>query len=152
MEPRTLWDVFDEESRSEVVHACSGEHCQVCATRRPSLPYAGTSGWSGSDTSRSRALTDDASGVTANRQSKVLRILGDLEFHGVTWKELSEQTGEHHGSTSGALSALHKDGAIARLTETRNRCKVYVLPEYVDGREVESHGRTRSCPNCGHEL
>lgn len=152
MEPRTLWDVFDEESRSDVVHACSGEHCQVC--RRASLPYAGTSGWSGSETSRSRAVTDDRSGVTAKRQANVLQILGDSEFHGVTWKELSDLTGEHHGSTSGALSVLHKDGIIARLTETRNRCKVYVLPEYVDGREIEPHGRTKAkeCPNCGHEL
>ena len=32
MEPRTLWDVFDEESRSDVVHACAGKYCQVCAS------------------------------------------------------------------------------------------------------------------------
>jgi hypothetical protein len=38
------------------------------------------------------------------------------------------------------LSDLHKAGRIARLTEERNRCKVYVLPEYVNGRETEPHG------------
>jgi hypothetical protein len=46
----------------------------------------------------------------------------------------------HHGQASGALSVLHKEGRIARLTERRNRCAVYVLPEYVQGRETSPHG------------
>ena len=46
----------------------------------------------------------------------------------------------HHGRVSGALSVLHKVGKLARLTETRDKCKVYVLPEYVNGRPTEPHG------------
>jgi hypothetical protein len=29
---------------------------------------------------------------------------------------------------------------LARLTETRGKCRVYVLPEYVNGRPTEPHG------------
>lgn len=148
----TLWEVFandDEPPR----HACAGEHCQVCRINAsPSLPYAGTSGWSGSDTSRERAVRDDKTGVTGRRQAKLLGILAERGNEGITWRELSQITGDHHGTASGALSVLHKEGRIDRLTVRRGRCKVYVLPEFVNGRQTESHGRSKSCPNCGHEL
>ena len=41
---------------------------------------------------------------------------------------------------------------IARLKETRNRCKVYVLPEFVVDRKVEMRAPKKSCPNCGHHF
>lgn len=146
----TLWEIFDNEEKT---HACTGEHCQVCnLSEKPRLPYAGTSGWSGSDTSEARAVTADATGVTGRRQARIVDLLSDLGERGITWRELSDKTGEHHGTASGALSVLHKDGIIERLTETRDKCKVYVLPEYVDERETEPHGRKKSCPNCGHEF
>lgn len=40
----------------------------------------------------------------------------------------------HHGQASSVLSVLHKEGRLARLTEKRERCAVYVLPEYVGDR------------------
>jgi hypothetical protein len=46
----------------------------------------------------------------------------------------------HHGRVSGALSVLHKVGKLARLHETRDKCKVYVLPEFVNDRQTEPHG------------
>lgn len=108
---------------------------------KPVLPYAGTSGWSGSDTSRARALEADASGVTGRRQRDTLALLDRVGPWGVTWAELSRLLGCHHGTASGVLSVLHKTGRIARLAERRDRCKVYVRPEYVSDRETEPHGR-----------
>lgn len=107
---------------------------------QPMLPYNGTSGWSGSDTSAARAERNDSNGTTARQQNEVLRILDAFGGYGVTWKELAGMTGWHHGTASGNLSILHKAGRIARLTTTRQRCKVYVLPEYAVDRPTEPHG------------
>jgi hypothetical protein len=117
-----------------------------------SLPYNGTSGWSGTDTSRERAVTADTNGDTKDRQRKVMNFLHFYEGHGATWKEIAEHTGWHHGTVSGALSVLHKDKRIARLTQQRDRCRVYVLPEYVYGRETDQQGRKHQCPECGHKF
>lgn len=107
----------------------------------PELPYAGTSGWAGSDTSRERALEADRTGVTGRRQQAVLAFLEGAGPWGVTWAELADVLEIHHGSASGVLSVLHKTGHVARLAVRRGRCKVYVLPAYVNGRDVEAHGR-----------
>jgi hypothetical protein len=40
------------------------------------LPYAGTQGWSGSDTSQERAETEAADGTASQRQQDTLRYLG----------------------------------------------------------------------------
>lgn len=130
LEKITLWDVFSEE---------------------PSLPYAGTSGWSGSDTSQARAVEADTSGVTSYRQSAALFALYRAGEDGLTWRELGDAMGWHHGTASGCLSVLHMTGRIARLSVKRARCKVYVHPDFVAGREVEAHGRkAKPCPNCGY--
>lgn len=114
-------------------------------------PYNGSSGWSGSSTSRDRAEAADGSGETRNRQLLVLLSLIKRGPEGMTWRELADLTGWHHGTASGALSVLHKEGRIARLSIKRQRCKVYVLPEDVHGRVTEPHGRKpHACPNCGY--
>ena len=118
-----------------------------------SLPYNGSSGHSGTETSKNRADHADSNGLTAERQAFVYRYLLWQQEHGSTWKEISEQSGWHHGVISGALSAMHKEGRISRLLETRDRCRVYVLNEYVSGRETDSQGRKpKECPNCGYHL
>jgi predicted transcriptional regulator len=109
----------------------------------PLLPYAGTSGHSGSNTSEERARTQDKDGTTKLRQSQTLTHLRHNKGRGLTWKELSEITNWHHGQASGVLSVLHKEGLIARLKETRNRCLVYVAPEFVYGRPTEPHKSNR---------
>lgn len=109
----------------------------------PSLPYAGTSGWSGSETSEARARDADADGTTSKRQEEVVRRVREQREHGMTVKELRLVTGWHHGQASSALTILHKSGALERLSEVRDRCKVYVRPMYVAGRETEAPGRTR---------
>lgn len=133
-EPQLLWNLF--ESDDDV-----------------SLPYNGTSGWSGTDTSEERAKEADSTGRTAEVQTFVFRYLLWQRSHGATWKELAEASRLHHGTISGALSVLHKEGKIARLTERRNRCRVYVHPAYVNERDTDSQGRKpKECPNCGHSL
>ena len=119
---------------------------------QPQLPYNETSGHSGTDTSRERALHADRSGRTALRQAQALNLLSQREMAGLTWKEFSEITGLHHGTASGVLSVLHKTGRIARLKETRNGCKVYVDVFCVQGRVIEKQGRKKCCPHCGGNL
>ena len=113
------------------------------------LPYAGTSGHSGSATSRDRAEREDATGVTGKRQKDVIKFLSAMEKHGGTCKEVSTWLSIHHGQSSGVLSVLHKERVIARLKATRNRCAIYVLPEFILGREM-SPRKVRTCSNCGH--
>ena len=119
---------------------------------QPELPYNGSSGHSGSETSRQRALSADRSGKTALRQAQALTLLSREKMAGLTWKEFSEITGLHHGTASGVLSVLHKVGRIARLKETRNGCKVYVDIACIEGRVVEGQGRKKCCPYCGGNL
>ena len=117
------------------------------------LPYAGTSGWSGTDTSKERAKANDSSGKTADNQEHALLMILLSGIDGITWKELSELTGWHHGTSSGVLSVLHKAERICRLTERRDRCRVYVYPDYLNGREHDMQGRKpKECPNCGYHL
>lgn len=118
---------------------------------QPILPYAGTSGWSGSETSRERAVELDRSGRTAKRQKDTLRHVLYSTKEGITWKELSDLTGWHHGTASGVLSVLHKAGKIERLRLTRNKCAIYVHPDYVLGRPIAVR-KIRKCSHCGHVL
>jgi len=119
---------------------------------QPELPYNGTSGYSGSETSKARAINSDRSGKTALRQAQALNLLAQRKFHGMTVRELSELTGLHHGSASGVLSVLHKVGRIARLKESRNGRKVYVDLRCINQRRIERQGRNKSCPHCGGNL
>jgi hypothetical protein len=102
----------------------------------PILPYAGASGWSGTETSRKRATDEDAQGITTSRQREAYGWLKKSRYFGMTWRDLSNRTGWHHGNASGVLSVLHKSDLIIRLEESRVGSKVYVLPDYVDNRAV----------------
>jgi hypothetical protein len=118
-----------------------------------SLPYNGSSGWSGTDTSKTRADTLDKSGTTKQSQQAVLHLMELQGPHGVTWHEVAEHQKCHHGTASGLLSNLHKDGRIARLLDRRNNCRIYVLHKYINGRATDEQGRkSKACPNCGHAL
>lgn len=118
----------------------------------PELPYNQTSGHSGTDTSKARALHADRSGKTAMRQAQALELLNQMHESGLTWKEFSQITGLHHGTASGVLSVLHKAGRIARLKESREGCKVYVGLNWVENRVIEKQGRAKCCPHCGGNL
>lgn len=103
-----------------------------------------TSGHSGSDTSKERAVREDQGGVTAQRQRDTLALVSSMGTYGMTVLDLRETTGWHHGQASSALSVLHKEGRLDRLAERRDRCQVYVLPEFTEGRETVAHKRNRS--------
>ena len=117
----------------------------------PLTPYAGTSGWSGSQTSQDRAVQDDTDGTTKGRQNVTLRLINASKTYGMTWEELADETGWHHGQASGVLSVLHKEGLIERLTERRGKCAVYIGLNSVNGRKT-SVRKIKSCKHCGGEL
>lgn len=121
------------------------------ALELPLTPYAGTSGWSGTTTSQDRAIQEDANGTTKDRQSLTLRIVNATKTYGMTWQELADATGWHHGQASGVLSVLHKEGLIARLTERRGKCAIYVGVNSVQNRTL-SVRKTKSCKHCGGAL
>jgi hypothetical protein len=109
------------------------------ATDETALPYNGTEGYAGSDTSRQAAIDAAVHGTASKRQRYILILAGRAKERGITVAELRDAS-LHHGRVSGALSVLHKVGKLVRLTEVRGRCKVYVLPDYVNGRPTEPHG------------
>lgn len=93
------------------------------------MTYAdGTEGWAGSDTSRERAERARDDGSATARRRAVLSALDAAGPTGLTWKELGDLMHLHHGSSSSALTNLHKSGLITRTSRKRSRSKVYVLP------------------------
>ena len=119
------------------------------------LPYNGSSGWSGSETSLERSLFDDSTGVTHKRQQMVLAYIKNANTAGCTWAELGQAFNLHHGLISSVLSNLHKADLIARLKNKRGRAAIYVVPQYVLDRETAPFGRTQKqkthqCTNCGN--
>ena len=69
----------------------------------------------------------------------IVNHLRNAGSDGLTWKELSDITGAHHGVTSGSLSNAHRDYQIARLAQKRGGSRIYVLPEFVGDRTTEPH-------------
>ena len=119
----------------------------------PYRPYKGTAGWSGTDTSKARAINNITSGDESNNQSRALSYLKLSGTNGMTWKELAEGTGWHHGTTSGTLSVLHQSGAIVRAVKARNGCKIYVHQDYKDQVIHEVYKkREKLCPHCGNDI
>lgn len=102
-----------------------------------------TGGHSGSTTSEERAVREAVDGTKAQREKDTLWLLGTRRIAGLTVKEIRDITGWHHGQASSVLSTLHKAGKIDRLISRRDRCAVYVLHGYADGRETVPHGRKK---------
>ena len=53
-------------------------------SKQAELPYAGTSGWAGSDASRERAITADRAGITGRRQAQTISIVNAAGERGLT--------------------------------------------------------------------
>lgn len=100
------------------------------------LPYAGTTGWSGSDTSKERAVEEAGDGTAGFRQRAVLSLIQACGTHGLTVVDVRNRLDFHHGQASAALTALHKGGRILRLEERRDRCQVYVHPDHQAARPL----------------
>jgi hypothetical protein len=118
----------------------------------PLTPYAGTSGWQGSEASHDRVKEDDANGTTTLRQRISLHRVRTQGERGLTWKELGEIENWHAGQSSGSLSVLHKEGLVYRLKEKRNRCSIYVTEEYINNRETSERKVQDTCKHCGGKL
>ena len=101
----------------------------MTAAMVPSMPYNGTGGHAGSDTSKERAEREADDGTLAKRQREIIAFLWAQADRGATWAEVVEHLGIHHGSASGALSNLHKAGRIVRTTDRRGRSEVYMIAE-----------------------
>jgi hypothetical protein len=78
----------------------------------PVTPYAGTSGWSGSEASRDRAERRDHDGSTAALQTRLVVLVARTGSDGLTVDDARRVLPEHHGSVSGALSVLHMVGRV----------------------------------------
>jgi hypothetical protein len=76
------------------------------------------------------------------RQRNVLTRLAVAGSDGLTWRELADWCGWHHGTASGALSSLHRQGSVVRLQASRNGSQVYVLPHLLDGRPTATRRAT----------
>lgn len=107
-------------------------------------PYAGTEGYAGTQTSKDRAV--ERAHNARERQNALLAYLRGEGAGGATVAQIKSHAGFvdplgseflHHGTASGTLSILHRAGKIARLTETRNGARVYVLPEHTEDRPTE---------------
>ena len=119
----------------------------------PYKPYKGTAGWSGTDTSKARAIDNIASGREENNQVLALKYLKSKGTDGATWKEIAAETGWHHGTASGVLSVLHHSGAIVRALKARNRCKIYVHQDFKWHIQHEVYKkREKLCPHCGNDI
>lgn len=104
--------------------------------------YHGTRGYSEPSASRDAAEAEAASGKTSAMMAIVLEEVRSFGAHGLTSAELRKRiAGEHHGRITSALTKLHIAGALAALRDRRDNCGVYVVPEYVLGRETRSYRR-----------
>lgn len=103
-----------------------------------------TAGHSGVDTSRERAIDEARTGKTLHVQSIVMAHVSRHGMDGRTVAELRRSLPQmHHGSISSALTNLHRAGMLVCLTEKRERCHVYVRPEFVNGRSFRPAVRVR---------
>jgi hypothetical protein len=110
----------------------------------PSLGYNDTSGHQAAESSAEGVRHADVTGITAKAQKYALIMATQGGRNGVTVAELRERHGSlHHGRISAALTNLHKAGRLAALRERRGHCGIYVLPEFVEGREVREFRSNR---------
>lgn len=120
------WDI------GKILHTNDSEETPM---NEAALPYAGTEGYSGTETSQARA--EKNVDTAADRQQTILTMAGHAGVRGITVVDVRDKTNMHHGTASGSLTALHKVGFLVRLEETRDNCKIYVKPQYVQGRPTE---------------
>lgn len=80
----------------------------------------------------------------SDHRSDALSLIIDSDTYGITVKELRQSMDWHHGVASSVLSTLHEQGDVARLSQRRDRCSVYVLKSKVEGRETVARKRNQN--------
>jgi hypothetical protein len=68
---------------------------------------------------------------------RTIIMLNAVQERGMTWRDVAKVNSMNHGQASGLLSRLHQRNLIARLSEVREGCKVYVALEWVQDRPTE---------------
>ena len=115
---------------------------------QPSLPYAGTEGYVASPASRGRAERNARDGTARNRQERFLATLAGAGARGLTWGEIADAYGLHHGQASSTLSVLHKAGLVFQLSHMRGQSHPYVHIMfqgcYPDGQRIDAPARTKA--------
>lgn len=100
------------------------------------IPYPNAgSGHAGNATSRERQEIEDAKGLTQSRQADTLRWVTAAGSDGMVVAELEKVLRVGHGQASSALSHLHRAGKVVRLRSRRAKQEIYVVREFVNGRE-----------------
>lgn len=91
------------------------------------LPYAQTISvpYVARDASIHRAIRLSMDTDHKTRINRIGQLIQSASTRGLTWKELSDMTGLHHGQVSGILSKLHDEGVIFALKIMRDRCHPY---------------------------
>lgn len=84
---------------------------------------------------------NEAFSKLVKRQRLVLILVAQRREEGMTVKEFRDKEKFHHGTASSLFTTLHMRGLLVALQEARNGATVYVLPEYVNGRETRSYRR-----------
>lgn len=108
------------------------------------LPYNGTEGASGSAASYARADRETRTGRARHRQTGILGYLLKVGPIGATWRDIEQAGLGHHGQVTGSLTSLHKAGKVQRLKNQRNSASVYVLPQFVKGRDTSPYRPNRN--------
>ena len=112
------------------------------------LAYGETAGYVQRTSSKERAIREVKDGTLSKRQQLLLLFLEAAGTDGLTWHELANITGLHHGQVSGALSNLHSAGVVFMLRTQRNKCHPYVYKDFRNNFiNAETHDepvRTRS--------
>jgi hypothetical protein len=107
---------------------------------RASLPYNGTEGYAASEPSEERATRRARNGRAEAIQQQVWDMLTAAGPDGVIYTEVRDKLGVNSNIANPALSVLHKDGRIAKLSDKRDGCGIYVHIAHINGREVVPHG------------
>jgi hypothetical protein len=111
--------------------------------------YWGTAGWqdaAAQSPSREKAIREASDGTLSKRLSRVLDFAYRQGTLGITFKDVDDALGTHHGESSGALSNLHKQGLLFRLTQYRKpgqpRCSVYIHRDHANSFSEGEFSRT----------
>ncbi len=110
--------------------------------------YNDTAGFVDRPASRERAFREVEDDSLSIRQQAILTYLEGAGTKGMTWKQLSNLLGLHHGQVSGALSNMHKCGVVFMMRQQRDRCHPYVHSMFrewfTDEERYDEPARTRN--------
>lgn len=92
--------------------------------------------------------------VNAYKQNMILSLADEAMGEGITWKDLLRQYPNEFGMDGAKLllRKMHKRGIFVRLAIPRERCKVYVIPEYAGNRVLEAPGIEKRCAMCNSKI